>query len=283
LPDVRIERCAPADADEWVALRKKLWPWESDADLRAESDEQLAPAESLVLIGRAGDGEMVAFAEASLRHDYVNGCSTSPVAFLEGIYVEPAWRRHGIARRLCEAIEEWASEHGCTEFASDTFTDYFDSQRMHEALGFTETDRVIYYRKELKTVAGEDSADGTVPYLSGIDHVQVAIPSGEEERAREFYSGILGFQEVPKPPDLAARGGAWFRSGNKIVVHLGIDPGFQPATKAHIAFRCADYAGLLQRLQIHGVAIVPDERLFEGRAHCYVADPFGNRIELVAE
>lgn len=133
----------------WIALREKLWPEESDADLRAESEQLLASEESLILIGRADPGAIVAFAEATLRRDYVNGCSTSPVAFLEGIYVEPAWRRQRIARRLCEAVEAWASQNGCSEFASDTFVDYVDSQRMHEALGFIETERVVYYRKEI--------------------------------------------------------------------------------------------------------------------------------------
>jgi aminoglycoside 6'-N-acetyltransferase I len=282
LADVRIERCTRADADAWVALRKKLWPHESDEDLRAQSDEQLESADSLVLIGRAGDAAL-AFAEATLRRDYVNGCSTSPVAFLEGIYVEPAWRRHGIARRLCEAVEAWALENGCSEFASDTLIDYVDSQRMHEALGFTETERVIYYRKELP-MRPEGSNDGSVtPPFVRIDHVQLAIPPGEEERARAFYVGILGLEEVPKPPELAKRGGAWFQSGDKVAVHVGIDPKFHPAMKAHVAFRCADYDGSLERLRSRGVPIVPDERRFDGRAHCYIADPFGNRIELVAE
>lgn len=149
MAEARIERCTPADAGAWIALRKKLWPDESDADLRAGSDELLASKESVVLIARADRDAIVAFAEATLRHDYVNGCSTSPVAFLEGIYVEPESRRQRIARRLCEAVEAWAAENGCSEFASDTFIDYVDSQRMHEALGFTETDRVIYYRKEI--------------------------------------------------------------------------------------------------------------------------------------
>lgn len=149
MAEVRIERCTPADAGAWIALRKKLWPEAGDEELRVGTDELLAAEESLILIGRATDSAIVAFAEAKLRRDYVNGCSTSPVAFLEGIYVEPQWRRHRIARRLCEAIETWAADRGCSEFASDTFVDYVDSQRVHEALGFTETERVVYYRKEI--------------------------------------------------------------------------------------------------------------------------------------
>jgi catechol 2,3-dioxygenase-like lactoylglutathione lyase family enzyme len=118
--------------------------------------------------------------------------------------------------------------------------------------------------------------------LLSIDHIQLAMPRGAEDAARKFYAGVLGLEEVAKPPELAARGGAWFRSGG-VFVHLGVDGDFRPAKKAHPAFRCADYEGLLTHLRAHGIEIVPDERLFDGKAHCYISDPFGNRIELIAE
>ena len=115
-----------------------------------------------------------------------------------------------------------------------------------------------------------------------LDHVQLAMPAGCEQDAREFYVGVLEMTEVPKPPELAARGGAWFRSGT-VAVHLGVDAEFHPAKKAHPAFRCSDYKKMLSRLEALGVTIVPDETLFEGMVRCYIADPFGNRIELIAE
>lgn len=117
--------------------------------------------------------------------------------------------------------------------------------------------------------------------ISRLDHVQLAMPAGEEERARDFFCRVLGMEEIPKPPELAKRGGAWFRSG-AVSLHLGVDPKFQAATKAHPAFRCDAYEALLERLRGHGLAIVPDENPFEGKDHCYIADPFGNRIELIA-
>jgi aminoglycoside 6'-N-acetyltransferase I len=80
----------------------------------------------------------------------VNGCITSPVAFLEGIYVRPEHRNRGVARLLVQAVENWATELGCSEFASDTELHNFSSQRMHVALGFDETERVVYYRKRLR-------------------------------------------------------------------------------------------------------------------------------------
>ena len=115
-----------------------------------------------------------------------------------------------------------------------------------------------------------------------IDHIQLAMPAGEEDRARGFYGGVLGLHEVAKPPALTKRGGCWFRSGD-VYLHLGVDAEFRPATKAHPAFRIADYGGFVKRLSERGVTIVLDEIPFDGKPHCYFADPFGNRIEVIAE
>lgn len=116
--------------------------------------------------------------------------------------------------------------------------------------------------------------------FSRLDHVQLAIPPDSESIARKFYVDALGFDEVPKPAELARRGGAWFKSGDA-VLHLGVDEPFTPAKKAHPALRCADYQTLLERLRRHGIVVTPDPLPFEGRPHCYIADPFGNRLELV--
>lgn len=79
---------------------------------------------------------------------------------------------------------------------------------------------------------------------------------------------------------LAKRGGAWFRSGH-VSLHLGVDEAFTPAKRAHPAIKCVDYQGLLKRLRACGIVAIPDPLPFEGRPHCYIADPFGNRIELM--
>ena len=113
-----------------------------------------------------------------------------------------------------------------------------------------------------------------------IDHVQLAIPLGTEAEARQFYVGILGFEELPKPSELVQRGGAWFRSG-EATLHVGVDGNFRPAKKAHPALRCTEYEALLTRLKANSVDIVDDGTLFAGRRHCYISDPFGNRIELI--
>jgi catechol 2,3-dioxygenase-like lactoylglutathione lyase family enzyme len=118
-----------------------------------------------------------------------------------------------------------------------------------------------------------------VPFLS-VDHVQLAMPPGREDEARQFYAGILGFKEVAKPSELASRGGCWFRSGS-IALHLGIEADFRPARKAHPALTCDDYSALLERLEGHGIEIMRDNLALSGKAHCYIADPFGNRLELI--
>jgi catechol 2,3-dioxygenase-like lactoylglutathione lyase family enzyme len=118
--------------------------------------------------------------------------------------------------------------------------------------------------------------------ITEIDHVQLAMPSGGEDAARKFYCHVLGFAEMPKPAELAARGGAWFEC-NGVRVHLGVDPDFRAAKKAHPALRCDDYETLITRVKSAGYDVTEDGIPFEGRPHCYVSDPFGNRIELIPE
>jgi catechol 2,3-dioxygenase-like lactoylglutathione lyase family enzyme len=116
--------------------------------------------------------------------------------------------------------------------------------------------------------------------FTAIDHVQLAMPVGGEETARQFYSGVLGMTEIFKPPELAKRGGCWFQSGS-VQVHLGVEGDFRPAKKAHPAFRCGDYDGLVSRLRAAGVEVT-DAADIPGVRRCHVHDPFGNRIELIA-
>lgn len=115
--------------------------------------------------------------------------------------------------------------------------------------------------------------------LRHIDHVQLAMPAGGEDEARAFYGRLLGLPEVPKPPALAARGGCWFeRDGLK--VHLGVDPDFRPARKAHPAFVVDDLQSVVASLVAAGAAVEeaePIDRIERAFAH----DPFGNRLELI--
>lgn len=147
---VRIARAEAADAADWTAMRTALWPSGGNGAHAADIAQLLADAgETINLIAREDDGTALGFAEAALRRNYVNGCKTSPVAFLEGIFVTPEARGQGVARALVAAIEAWAREQGCTEFASDAATDNVVSHDMHRALGFAETQRVVFFRKVL--------------------------------------------------------------------------------------------------------------------------------------
>ena len=115
--------------------------------------------------------------------------------------------------------------------------------------------------------------------ITGLDHVQLAIPRGGEEQARVFYGGVLGMTEVPKPPALAVRGGVWFVAG-RAHLHLGVDDGFRPARKAHPALLVTDLAEVARALVAGGVTVMPDTSV-EGVRRIYAEDPFGNRLELI--
>ena len=114
--------------------------------------------------------------------------------------------------------------------------------------------------------------------ILAIEHVQLAMPAGDEGDARVFYAVLLGIPEVPKPPELAMRGGVWFEAG-ALKIHLGVEADFRPARKAHPALLVGDLSALVERLRAAGVEVRDDP--LEGHYRVYVADPFGNRIELL--
>jgi len=114
--------------------------------------------------------------------------------------------------------------------------------------------------------------------VTGLDHVQLAIPAGGEDQARAFFVDLLGMREVPKPENLSSSG-CWFEGGGAHL-HIGIDPDFRPATKAHPAFLVDDLSDLRERLETKGIA-TKDDKPVEGYARFFTHDPFGNRVELM--
>lgn len=115
--------------------------------------------------------------------------------------------------------------------------------------------------------------------VRAIHHVQVAAPPGCEEAARAFYGGILGMEEVPKPPGLSALGGVWFRVGS-LELHVGVEQDFRPARKAHVALLVSDLTAWCRRLRAAGAEVAEGAAL-PGYRRLYTADPFGNRLELL--
>jgi catechol 2,3-dioxygenase-like lactoylglutathione lyase family enzyme len=116
--------------------------------------------------------------------------------------------------------------------------------------------------------------------ILGIDHVQLAMPAGGEEKARLFFINLLGFREIPKPPELAKRGGTWFQAGTA-QLHLGVEADFRPARKAHPALVVDDLDGIIVKIQSTGVDVDTTQPPLDGFKRAHIFDPFGNRIELL--
>jgi aminoglycoside 6'-N-acetyltransferase I len=145
-----IERCSSLDQPGWLELRLALWTDATAEEHRGYMAIALAqPERFLQLMMYDEKRQPVGFIEGSIRGDYVNGTESSPVGFVEGVFVAPAWRRRGIARQLYAAIGDWARARGCRELASDALLENEASQRAHRALGFRETERVVYFTREL--------------------------------------------------------------------------------------------------------------------------------------
>lgn len=119
-------------------------------------------------------------------------------------------------------------------------------------------------------------------HFIALDHVQVAMPAGEEAKARAFYVGVLGMSELAKPGALAKRGGAWFAGGDgaSVQIHCGVEKDFRPAKKAHPAVMVSGIDELAQRLKMSGHAVTWDDEL-EGMRRFFCDDPFGNRLEFI--
>lgn len=134
------------DAPQAAALAQRIWP---NSDLQEEMEQFLQRDDVFIVLAYSAE-QAIGFAQCQLRYDYVEGTETSPVGYLEGLYVEQQARLQGIAKKLVAACEEWARQQGCTEFASDCELTNEDSLNMHLRLGFTEANRIICFTKKLE-------------------------------------------------------------------------------------------------------------------------------------
>jgi aminoglycoside 6'-N-acetyltransferase I len=132
-------------------MRRALWPTDSPSEHELEMRSWLARGDTAVLVSVRANGLLCGFAEAGTR-PYAEGCSSSPVAFLEGWYVDPDVRGQGVGRALVEAVEAWARERGLCELASDALLENEIAHRAHECVGFEEVERAVRYRKALVQV-----------------------------------------------------------------------------------------------------------------------------------
>lgn len=142
-----IRKATPADSMVLATLASRMWEHDP-AELEPEFALLSASNEAACFLAYQ-DEQPIGFAQCQLRHDYVEGCDTSPVGFLEGIYVEEAFRHGGVSRSLLHACENWARGVGCTEFASDCELDNHASFAWHMRAGFVEVNRTIWFAKKL--------------------------------------------------------------------------------------------------------------------------------------
>ena len=143
-----IKQAEIKDLPMITELACKLWPDNTVEEMCAEMGEILAKTDSAFFLAYVEDVP-IGFSQCQLRYDYVEGTDSSPVGYLEGIYVASEYRKHGIARELLSACESWAKSKGCTEFASDCELDNTQSLQFHLNVGFEEANRIICFTKKL--------------------------------------------------------------------------------------------------------------------------------------
>ena len=140
-----IRKAEFSDLPVLTGLALKLWPDHDREEMYEELSSIVAKPDAAFFLAENASG----FAQCQLRYDYVEGTESSPVGYLEGIYVEEGCRRQGLARALLAACENWARERGCREFASDCELTNTQSLRFHLSLGFEEANRIICFTKKL--------------------------------------------------------------------------------------------------------------------------------------
>lgn len=145
---MRIRLIEGPDIPRWIELRAQLWPRESPTEMDAEGRAALNAEPPLVVFVAEENGPLVGFLELGLR-SVAEGCTSSPVPYVEGWYVEADRRRRGIGRALMHAAEEWSRAHGYTELGSDTEEINRLSRDAHAALGFEEVETLVIFRKSL--------------------------------------------------------------------------------------------------------------------------------------
>ena len=218
---VQVRPVYRPDMDEWVRMRTALWP-ENGEDEHGDDvaaffasgtfrwSEALLPWK--VLVAERPEGGLCGFVEASIR-PHVDGCTTGPVGYVEGWYMDPDVRRQGVGRKLVEAAEEWAAARGCREMASDAHLTNTVSHEAHTALGFEEADRLVHFHKRLDRPPGKTSANSaTAPRLELL-HVSGSfavckLPTGSPIPAWATAGDLFCVTRTPGELSVVCRQGA---------------------------------------------------------------------------
>lgn len=168
--ELMIRKATVEDAHEVASLAIQMWKSHTIEELTEEFYDYISKESSAVFLALS-DECAVGFAQCGLRHDYVEGTDSSPVGYLEGIFVVEEYRKRGLARELLENCQKWAKEQGCTEFASDCELTNDDSLKFHLKMGFEEANRIICFTKKLTDTEIWDLYNENRELL-GKDHVR---------------------------------------------------------------------------------------------------------------
>jgi aminoglycoside 6'-N-acetyltransferase I len=146
---MRIYQATEKDFSELVALGVLFWPKHTEGKIKKEFTRILSSGSEVSFICRDGDGNSIALMNASIRSDYVEGSNTSPVGYLEGVYVKEEYRKRGIAKDLLIGAEKWFASKGVSEIGSDAVIDNVISQKFHEKMGFQKGETIVHYLKNI--------------------------------------------------------------------------------------------------------------------------------------
>ena len=273
----------PGRREEAIAAFNRAWELIDTPDRSpGEDDEMLAAAfVSRYLWDSIGGDEQCAVGDWQIAHvASLLGCAGLALSRAERA-LERVVRNDWTDWRLASCYEGMARAHATAGNATERDRWAGLCREVVDTLEDAEDRELI--ASQLASVPGVTPARRDAAHLGHrvlrLDHVQVAMPEGREAEAEAFYGAVLGLEVRAKPPVLAARGGRWFSSEN-VEVHLGVEPDFRPAAKAHLALVVDGIDSLVDALVTAGHPVTWDTELV-GARRCYLADPFGNRIELI--
>lgn len=271
-------------ADSWRRRRRKYERWLDEPGAFAAVAER--------------DGDLVGYAFVTVGPGFASWASGEQLAELQTLSVAPEARGERIGTLLLELVVRRLAAAGVEELKVTSTVANEGAHRFYERRGL-ERAFVVFFGRAAGTGPADEpapeaprtepapKAPGTEParpaHVVGLDHVLVAAPAGSEPEARRFYGELLGLPEIPRPAPLRARGGAWFALGAQ-QLHIGEQEPFVPARKAHpaVLVAAAGLNELADRLASAGARVQWDTRL-PGRRRFYTEDPWGNRLELLAE